>query len=145
MRNVTAVGTLAIAAIQRSRIQRDLIVMKRILMLISILIVLRFPTIIFMINGAISGSLYPLTYAIVGLITSICLIFIGIITIHITPQLRKRVLNVFIQQTSQIHSQPIPLNQMNTPVAVIANVTTTQRSKKQDTSMKKKHSVIMSL
>jgi hypothetical protein len=55
--------------------------------------VLRFPTIIFIIYGLIVGELYSLTYGIVGLITSICLILIGLIIIHTTPVIRK---NIFI-------------------------------------------------
>jgi hypothetical protein len=136
MRSVTQTPTLMIAAAQRVRNQRDLTVIKRILMLISILIVLRFPTIIFMIYGAINGSLYPLTYGIVGLITSMCLILIGIITINITSQLRKQVLNIFFQQNNRIQTEPIPLNRMKIGgEGVMGNITTTQRSNRQDGSL----------
>jgi hypothetical protein len=136
MRSVTRTPTLMIAAAQRVRNQRDLTVIKRILMLISILIVLRFPTIIFMIYGAINGSLYPLTYGIVGLITSMCLILIGIITINITSQLRKQVLNIFFQQNNRIQTEPIPLNRMKIGgEGVMGNITTTQRSNRQDGSL----------
>jgi hypothetical protein len=129
MHNISQARSLAIAATQRIRNQRDLTVIKRILMLISILIGLRFPTVIFMIQGAITQSLYPLAYAIVGLITSICLILIGIITIHITSQLRKQFLNIFFHQNNQVQTETVPLNQRNTPVAMIANFNNNQRSK----------------
>jgi hypothetical protein len=46
-----------------------------------------------MIYAVIVGHLYPLTYGIVGLITSVCMIIIGLMMIQITPQLRD---NVFI-------------------------------------------------
>jgi hypothetical protein len=82
-----------------------------------------------MIQGAITQSLYPLAYAIVGLITSICLILIGIITIHVTSQLRKQILNFFFHQNNQIQADSIPLNQRNTPIAVIANFNNNQRGK----------------
>jgi len=129
MHNISQARSLAIAATQRIRNQRDLTVIKRILMLLSILIGLRFPTVIFMIQGAITQSLYPLAYAIVGLITSICLILIGIITIQITSQLRKQFLNIFFHQNNQIQTETVPLNQRNTPVAVIAYFNNNQRSK----------------
>lgn len=90
MRRTNRASTLVIAAVQRQRNQRDLTVIKRIIMLVSILVTLRFPTIIFLIHGLISGGLYPLTYGVVGVITSVCLIFIGLITIYITTQLRKQ-------------------------------------------------------
>ncbi len=97
---------------QRQRNQRDLMIIKRIIVLISILVLLRFPTVIFMIYGIINGSLYPLTYAIVGLITAICLIIIALITIYITPQLRKPMRHFFI--FNQIHVQTNEVVQMST-------------------------------
>lgn len=75
---------------QQQRNQRDLTVMKRIVILISILVALRFPTIIFMIYAATVGHMYSYTFGIVGLITSVCMIFIGLMMIHITPQLRNK-------------------------------------------------------
>jgi hypothetical protein len=132
MRSVTHTPALMIAAARRVRNQRDLTVIKRILMLISILIVLRFPTVIFMIHGAITGSLYPLTYGIVGIITSACLILIGLITIHITSPLRKHVLNIFLRQNNRVHTEPIALNRLN--AGTMGNVSTTQRSNKHNAS-----------
>jgi hypothetical protein len=138
MRSISRAPTLLIVASQRLRNQRDLTVIKRILILISILIILRFPTIIFMSHGAIVGSLYPLTYSIVGVITSICLILIGIITINITSQLRKQVLNLFFNGNNRIQNEPIPLNILDTQMGVAATGTITQRSKKQDVTLEQK-------
>jgi len=135
MRQTSRVPTLIIAASQRQRNQRDVTVIKRILILITMLIILRFPTVIFMIHGAIIGSLYPLTYGIVGLITSICLILIGIITINITSQLRKEVLHFFFHQNNRVQTEPMALNQMRTPTVVIANVNASQRSNINDVSL----------
>jgi hypothetical protein len=98
---------------QRQRNQRDLTVIKRIIILISILILLRFPTIIFMIYGIINGDLFPLTYPIVGLITAICLIVIALINIYITPQLRRTILNFFNYQNNRIHVQTVQINAAN--------------------------------
>jgi hypothetical protein len=107
-------------------------VIKRIIMMMSILIVLRFPTIVFMIYAAITGSIYPLTYGIVGIITAVCLILIGIITAHITPQLRKEVLKFFNQYDNRVGTEPMALKQLNTQIAPIVNAISTQRNKKKD-------------
>ncbi|CAF1412294.1 unnamed protein product [Adineta steineri] len=120
IRRVSQTPNLAVAAIQRQRNQRDLTVIKRILAIMGILIVLRFPTIIFMVYGIIAGSLYPLTYGIVGIITAFCLIFIGVITIKTTSYLEKQVLGYFFPQTNRVQSGPMPLNQRNIP-AVMSN------------------------
>ena len=85
--------TVVIVAAQRKRNLRDLIVVKRIVILIAVLVLLRFPTIIFMIYGITVGHLHPLTYSIVDLIASACLIFIILMTVYITPPLRK---NIFV-------------------------------------------------
>jgi hypothetical protein len=122
MRRTSQTPSLLLIAMQRQRNQRDLTVIKRIFILIIILIILRFPTIIFMIYGVIVGSLYSLTYGIVGVITSVCLIFIGIITINTTSQLRKQVLVLFLHQNNRINAQPIPLNQIDKTTRAIANV-----------------------
>jgi hypothetical protein len=81
--------SIRLAANQRQRNLRDLTVIKRIIILISVLVALRFPTVIFMIYAVTVGHLYRFTFSIVGLITSVCMIFIGLMMIYITPQLRK--------------------------------------------------------
>ncbi|UJR24033.1 hypothetical protein I4U23_026998 [Adineta vaga] len=127
LRNISQTPSLAIEAIQRQRNQRDLVVIKRILFLLSILIVLRFPVIIFMIYGIIVGSLYPLTYAIVGLITTVCLILISIITIKTTTQLEKQFFAIF---SHQIQAAPIRKNQVNPRMAIVVVNTTANDSEK---------------
>jgi hypothetical protein len=87
-----------------------------------------------MAHGAVTGSLYPLTYGIVGLITSVCLILIGLITVNITSQLRKQVLNLFHGQNNRVETAPVPLHRMNTGGGHIGNVTTTQKSNQPNTS-----------
>ena len=130
MRNISQTSMLVVVAIQRQRNQRDLAVIKRILLLLSVLIVLRFPTVIFMIYAVVTGSLYPLTYGIVGIITTVCMIFIGIITINITPQLQKPIYRFFGLHSNRIETGAMPLNQLNNPVATIANGSkVTQRSR----------------
>jgi hypothetical protein len=132
MRGISQTSGLVVAVVQRQRNQRDLTVIKRIIMMMSILIVLRFPTIVFMIYAAITGSLYPSTYGIVGIITSVCLILIGIITIYITPQLRKRVLVFFGQYNNQEGAESRTLNQRYISMAAVGTVNITQRSKTKD-------------
>ncbi len=104
---------IIIAASRRQRNQRDLTILKRVVVIVSILIVLRFPTIIFLIYGIIVGDLFPLTYSIVGLITAACLIMIGLITISITPQLRKTTIRFFKCHNNRIDEQPRLLTQLN--------------------------------
>ncbi|CAF0958420.1 unnamed protein product [Didymodactylos carnosus] len=121
--------SLITAVKQRQRNLRDLTVIKRIIILILMLVVLRFPTIIFMIHAATIGHLYSLTYDIVGLITSTCLIFVGLITIHITPQLRKNISISLIHRNNRLHVQQIPLNHLKMSPTMDSNVTTIRQNK----------------
>ena len=114
MRQTNRASTLVIAAVQRQRNQRDLTVIQRIIVLVSILVILRFPTIIFLVYGVLKGSLYPLTYGVVGVITSACLIFIGIITISITSPLRKQFNQFFDLRTNRVETAPRPGNRLRT-------------------------------
>ena len=103
IRESSRATTAIILAQQRQRNLRDLAIIKRIVIIISVLVVLRFPTIIFITYGLIVGELYLLTYAIVGLITSICLILIGLITIHTTPSIRKHIFTIFNIDENQVN------------------------------------------
>ena len=113
MRQTNRTSTMIIAAIQRQRNQRDLTVIKRIIMLVSILVTLRFPTIIFLVYALIVGDLYPFTYGIVGVITSVCLIFIGIITIYITTQLKKQWKEFFFNGNNNNRIETGPVQRIN--------------------------------
>ena len=93
IRRSSQTATIRLAATQRQRNIRDLTVIRRIILLISVLFILRFPTIILTIYAVLNHDAYQYTYSIVGLITSLCMIFIGLMMIHITPQLRN---NLFI-------------------------------------------------
>ncbi|CAF0967914.1 unnamed protein product [Rotaria sordida] len=138
MRQTSQASTLVIAVIQRQRNQRDLTVIKRIIMLIGVLIVLRFPTIIFMIYAIIVGYTYSLTYGIVGVTTSTCLIFIGFSTIYTTPQLRKRIHDYFVHGNNRVQSERIAMNQVGAPISVIDIVNTPHKTK-QEVSTTAKH------
>jgi hypothetical protein len=105
IRQSSRTSTAIILAQQRQRNLRDLTIIKRLVILISILVLLRFPTIIFIIYGVAVGHLFLFTYAIVGLITSICLLFIGLITIYITPLLRNNILIIFNYRHNQVNAQ----------------------------------------
>jgi hypothetical protein len=81
-----------------------------------------------MIYGIINGDLYPLTYSIVGLITTICLIIISLIIIYITPQLRKTIFQFFNYQTNRVGvqtNQSIQMNIINTPMNIGATLPNT--------------------
>ena len=108
IRNSSRVSLHALATQQRQRNLRDLTILKRIIMLMLILFTLRFPTVIFMIYAVTTGHLYPLTFDIVGLITSVCLILIGFIIIHITPQLQKKFFMFYHRRNNQINVRVIP-------------------------------------
>ena len=97
----------ALTSNQRRRNLRDLIVIKRIIMMVSALIALRFPTVVFMIYAVIVGHLYPLTFGIVGLITSTCLILIGLITFYITPKLRNHLTQLLNLAGNRIHAREL--------------------------------------
>ncbi|CAF3834675.1 unnamed protein product [Adineta steineri] len=88
---------------ERQRNLRDLTVIKRIIICVLMLVVLRFPTIIFIIYGVVNGGLFFLTYAIVGFVTGICLILIGLITIITTNKIKKCIMKFFNYNTNQIH------------------------------------------
>lgn len=89
IRRSSQAAAIRLAATQRQRNIRDLTVIRRIILLISVLFVLRFPTIILTVYAVLKNNIYEYTYSIVGLITSLCMIFIGLMMIHITPQLRN--------------------------------------------------------
>mgnify|MGYP001100918783 CR=1 FL=1 len=114
IRSTSRTTTTLLGAHQRQRNQRDLTVIKRIATLISILVALRFPTIIFMIAAHIQGYLYVYTFGIVGLITSLCMIIIGCMMIYITPQLRNYFLN-FISRNTPINTQRVLRQQSTVP------------------------------
>ena len=103
IRRSSEIASVRLAATQRQRNTRDLTVIRRIIILISVLALLRFPTIILTIYAVIHNEAYTYTYSIVGLITSLCMIFIGLMMIKITPQLRN---NIFyhVFRSNRIHA-----------------------------------------
>jgi hypothetical protein len=58
-----------------------------------------------MIYAVIVGHLYRFTFSIVGLITSVCMIFIGLMMIQITPQLRNNHFVLSIYRGNRVHTQ----------------------------------------
>ncbi|CAF3995508.1 unnamed protein product [Adineta steineri] len=68
-----------------------------------LLIILRFPTIIFIIFGLIYGDLNYLTHPIVGSVTAICLILIGLLSILATNKIKKNFLKHLNYPSTQIH------------------------------------------
>jgi ABC-type polysaccharide/polyol phosphate export permease len=98
---------------ERARNLRDLTVIKRIILCVLMLVLLRFPAIIFIVFGVFRGSLFFLTYPIVLLVTAICLMFIGLITIKITHKFRKQFFKILNRNNNQIHpttNRPTPGN-----------------------------------
>jgi hypothetical protein len=104
---------------QRTKNLRDIAVMKRIILCVLMLILLRFPAIIFIIFGVFNGSLFFLTYPILGLVTSICLTFIGLITIAITNKFKKQVFKIFNHVNTQIYPTTNRVTPVNNTLATI--------------------------
>jgi hypothetical protein len=134
MRSSSRASTAIVSVKQRRRNLRDLTVIKRIVILISILVALRFPTVIFMIYAIIVGDLYPLTFGIVGLITSTCLIFIGMITIYITPQLKKYLFTSLIHHDNRVHVQQTAQQRLPMPSTTRGHVTPAGQNKSTNVS-----------
>ncbi|CAF1408062.1 unnamed protein product [Adineta steineri] len=88
---------------ERQRNLRDLTAIKRIIVCVLMLIILRFPTIIFVIFDLINGDLNYLTCPIIGFVTAICLILIGILTILATNKIKKNLLKHLNHPSTQIH------------------------------------------
>ncbi|CAF3513584.1 unnamed protein product [Rotaria sp. Silwood1] len=119
---------IASTVLRRKRNERDLIVIKRIILLTSLLIILRFPTIIFIVYAVMSGNVFLFTYDIIGIFTSTCLIFIGISTIYTTPQLRKLV-DILAHPNNRVHVEHIAMNPRGVSIATVGDTTITQKSK----------------
>ncbi|CAF4678438.1 unnamed protein product [Rotaria sp. Silwood2] len=115
---------ITLATQQRQRNRRDLTIIKRIAILMLVLVVLRFPTVVFMIYAISIGHLYSLTFSIVGVITSACLISIGFMIIYITPQIQKHLFLGLMQHGNQINVQ---LPHLTIPTTIEINFATQQR------------------
>ncbi|CAF0960465.1 unnamed protein product [Rotaria sordida] len=105
IRKSSRAPTTFLATQQRQRNQRDLTIIKRMVIVVSVLIALRFPTVIFMIYAISIGHLYSLTFSIVGFFTSTCLIFIGLVIIYITPPIKKHLFLCLMQRNNQVGVQ----------------------------------------
>jgi hypothetical protein len=134
IRYISRTSSVVIATKQRQRNLRDLAIVKHIVILLSMLILLRFPTIVFMINGIIVGQLYPLTYGVVGIITSAYLIIIGLLTIYITPPLRNNILMIFICPSSGEDIPNSRLKTSQTPLAVVGDILNNNQERLTNTS-----------
>ncbi|CAF0784545.1 unnamed protein product [Adineta ricciae] len=91
-----------IRATEKQRNLRDFTAIKRIIVCVLILISLRFPTIAFIFYGIGNGYLFIWTYAIVGLVTATCLIFIALMSISMTNKFKKLVSSFFIGTNNQV-------------------------------------------
>jgi hypothetical protein len=89
-----------------------------------------------MIYAVIVGHLYPYTFSIVGLITSACLIFIGLMMIHITPQVRDKLFLYFNYRDNRVHTQRTLQQRLTVPASTTRahNATTQQITKYGETN-----------
>ncbi|CAF4393662.1 unnamed protein product [Rotaria sp. Silwood2] len=79
--------------------RRDLIVIRRLLLMLTILILLGFPSIIFLIIFIFTGHLILLTYRIGWLSVSFSLVFLAYMLIQLTTPLRKTMRSFFRRET----------------------------------------------
>jgi hypothetical protein len=134
VRYISRKSSVMIASKQRQRNLRDLTIVKHIVISIAILVSLRFPTVIFMVNGIVVGHLYSLTYGIVGLIASVCLIIIGLMTIYMTPPLRRNTLIIFMCRNCEGHPENTRQKGSQIPIAVVGDIFTNRQERLTNTS-----------
>ncbi len=75
--------------------QRNLIIIRRILSMLSVLILLGLPSMIFLIIYMFIGYLAPITYRVGWLSVSFSLVFLAYMSIQLTRPLRKTVRRIF--------------------------------------------------
>ncbi|CAF1443184.1 unnamed protein product [Didymodactylos carnosus] len=68
IRRTSTATTIATITRRQQQNLRDLVVLRQIVLLITVLVILRFPTVIFIVDAAITHHLYKLTYEFVALI-----------------------------------------------------------------------------
>jgi hypothetical protein len=81
--------------IVKQRQQRDLLVIRRILITVGLLIALGFPTVVVLFMFYITGVEQPLYFRIEWLFVSLSMIGLSLSTVIFTPQLKSIVLNKF--------------------------------------------------
>jgi uncharacterized BrkB/YihY/UPF0761 family membrane protein len=79
--------------------QRNLIVIRRILLMLTILILLGLPSMIFLIIFIFTGHLVSITYRIGWLSVSFSLVFLAYMIIQLTRPLRKTMRRIFRYRT----------------------------------------------
>jgi hypothetical protein len=82
--------------------KRNLIVIKRLLLMLSILILLGLPSIIFLIIVMFTGHLVSVTYRVGWLSVSFSLVFLAYMVIQLSRPLRKTVRGVFCRRALTI-------------------------------------------
>ncbi|CAF0740064.1 unnamed protein product [Adineta steineri] len=90
--------------IVRQRQDRDLLVIRRILITVGFVISLGIPAMIFLVMFFITNEQHPLTFPFLCLFISISMLGLCLLTIIFTPQLKKIIMKI-IQ-----HNRVIPLN-----------------------------------
>lgn len=81
----------------KRRQQRDLLVLRRILITVSILLVVGIPTIVLLMLALITGNTHPLSYRIVWIGAAICLTTLSIGLVFMDPQLNSIVMKKWRQ------------------------------------------------
>lgn len=85
--------------------QRDLLVVRRIMILVGVLIALSFPSTVFYFWYVFTGYLYPQVYQLQWITISFVLAILPSVTVFLTPQLRELVGRRFKKDN---HVHPVP-------------------------------------
>ncbi|CAF0816343.1 unnamed protein product [Adineta ricciae] len=70
-------------------IQRDIVVLRRVIILITSVTILTLPTLILWIYYLVTGFILPLSYNVEWLLLSLSLVFLSVTSTFITPQVRR--------------------------------------------------------
>ncbi|CAF4962067.1 unnamed protein product [Rotaria sp. Silwood1] len=103
--------------IAQRRQQRDVLVMKRIAITVSMLIIFGLPNLVFVIVTSMTGVEYALTYRVQWFIGSLSMVGLSITNVVLTPQLKSIVMKrwqgsrVGIRNTNTTSMRPVPTGQ----------------------------------
>jgi len=91
--------------------QRDLIILKRIVILVFIIVGIGLPTFIIVFIDIITQSIVPFAYHIQGLSISLGVLIGSVSLVFVTPQIQK----VFYQNQAQVRPHETTMEEINRP------------------------------
>ncbi|UJR11530.1 hypothetical protein I4U23_015711 [Adineta vaga] len=103
----------------KQRQQRDLIVIRRIFVIISLLVILGIPTIVLLLMLYITGEIHPLFHRYAWFFVNISMMGLTMIMVVLTPQLKNVVFKKFHQ------NQVVPINESLTNANPVRQIIST--------------------